>query len=183
MPKLTERTALIPVLTAACSVIAGWLAQPPGTLAATEEQVALGQELYQGTTRLTGGGPACNTCHEVANDSVIGGGTLARELTDAYSRLGESALVVMIETAPYPAMQRAYRDRPPTETEIAALVGFLKSADAEKAEHQARPYAPLMLGAGAVGSTLLLGLYTLIWSRRKRDSVNQEIYDRQTKSA
>ncbi len=183
MPKLTKRAALIPAITVAGIVITGWLALPPEVLAITEEEVALGRELFQGTTRLTGGGPACNTCHEVADDSIIGGGTLARELTDAVSRLGESAIAVMIETAPFPAMQQAYRDRPPTKTEVAALVAFLKRADAEKAGHRGRPYGPLMLGAGVVGSTLLLGLYTLIWSRRKKDSVNQEIYDRQIKSA
>jgi hypothetical protein len=74
------------------------------------------------------------------------------------------------------------RGRPLTEVEVAALVGFLEKADSEKAEHQATPYALLMLGAGVVGSTLLLGLYTLMWGGRKKGSVNQEIYDRQVQS-
>jgi hypothetical protein len=33
-----------------------------------------------------------------------------------------------------------------------------------------------------VGTALLLGSYALIFRRRKRASVNQEIYDRQIKS-
>jgi len=73
--------------------------------------------------------------------------------------------------------------RPLTEAEVVALVGFLEEADAKKAEHQAPPYAALMLGAGVVGSILLLGLYTMIWGGRKKGSVNQEIYDRQVQSA
>ena len=44
----------------------------------TEDQVFFGMALFQGNTRLVGGGPTCNGCHEVINDAVIGGGILAR---------------------------------------------------------------------------------------------------------
>ena len=55
--------------------------------AATDPEVALplppqaeitrGQDLFQGRARFENGGPTCNSCHEVVNDAVIGGGILS----------------------------------------------------------------------------------------------------------
>ena len=49
-------------------------AEPPPIEQATTEQILLGQALFQGTTRFANGGPTCNSCHDVINDAVIGGG-------------------------------------------------------------------------------------------------------------
>jgi cytochrome c2 len=148
----------------------------------SEQAVLLGQALFQGTASLQGGGPACNSCHEVTNDAVIGGGVLARDLTVVFSRLGGPAVQAILGSPPFPVMQRAYAGRPLTESEIAALVAFLQRADAEQSLHQPRAYAVRMLLAGVVGAGLLQVLYSLAWRRRRRGSVNQSIYDRQARS-
>ena len=185
MSKLTRPAAVGRAVAVAVVVIAGWPAIPAQAQAveeATETQVLLGRDLFQGTVRFANGGPACNSCHEVTHDSVIGGGVLARELTTVFSRFGGPAVRVMIGTAPFPVMQRAFRDKPLTDDEIEALVGFLQRADAEQALHQPRDYGAKLFASGAVGTTLLLGLYTLLWRKRKKGSVNQSIFDRQIKS-
>jgi mono/diheme cytochrome c family protein len=155
---------------------------PAEAAPATEDQVVLGQGLFQGTTRLTNGGPSCNSCHDVTNDAVIGGGVLAKELTTVFTRLGGPGVRAILGSPPFPVMQRAYRDKPLTEDEVAALVGFLEEADAEQAFHQPRDYGPKLFGAGVLGAAILLALYSLLWSGRKKGSVNQAIYDRQVKS-
>ncbi len=156
---------------------------PPAVVEqATEEQIVLGQDLFQGTKRLTNGGPTCNSCHDVTNDAVIGGGILARELTTVFSRLGGPGVRAILGSPPFPVMQRAYQDTPLTDEEVAALVGFLERADAEQALHQPRDYGIKLFGAGVVGVIILLGLYSLMWRGRSRGSVNQDIYDRQISS-
>ena len=157
-------------------------AQPDVVEQATEAQILLGQDLFQGKTRFTNGGPTCNSCHDVTNDAVIGGGVLARELTTVFSRLGGPAVRAILGSPPFPVMQRAYEGKPLTEEEVVAMVGFLQRADAEQAFHQPRDYGPKLFAAGVLGTAILLGLYSLIWGRRLKGSVNQSIYDRQIKS-
>ena len=162
---------------------AGTSVAPPAVVQpATEEQLVLGQNLFQGTTRFANSGPACNSCHEVTHDAVIGGGLLAAELTTVFSRLGGPGVRAILGSPPFPVMQRAYVDKHLTEDEVAALVGFLQQADAEQALHQPRDYGIKLFGAGVLGAALLLGLYSVFWHGRLRGSVNQDIYDRQIKS-
>jgi mono/diheme cytochrome c family protein len=157
-------------------------AQQPVVEEATEELILLGQELFQGKTRFTNGGPTCNACHEVTNDAVIGGGVLARDLTTVFSRLGGPGVQAILANPPFPIMQRAYQGMSLTDDEVVALVGFLQRADEEQALHQPRDYGRNLFFAGAAGTAVLLGLYSLAWSGRLKRSVNQSIYDRQVKS-
>ncbi len=158
-------------------------AAAPATLpAATDEQVALGRDLFQGKARLAAGGPPCMSCHDVRGEGVIGGGALAIGLTDAVTRLTLPGVGAVLRNPPFPVMQRAYADRPLTDPEVTALVGFLHRADAEQELYQARAYGTRFLLAGIVGAVVLLGLYTLIWRRRRKGTVNQTIFDRQVTS-
>ena len=160
----------------------GGAAQPVPIASASEEQITLGQNLFQGTVRLANGGPTCNSCHDVTHDAVIGGGVLAIELTTVFSRLGGPGVRAIIGSPPFPVMQRAYQDKPLTDDEVAALVGFLERADAEQALHQPRDYGIKLFLAGLAGAVILLGVYSMMWNGRLRGSVNQEIFDRQVKS-
>ena len=156
--------------------------QPAPAPAAAEDQIVLGQDLFQGKTRLSNGGQTCNSCHDVTSDAVIGGGVLAAELTTVFSRLGGPGVRAILGSPPFPVMQRAYQDKPLTEEEVMALVGFLQRFDEAGALHQPSDYGIKLFGAGLLGVVILLGLYTLAWSGRLRGSVNQSIYDRQVKS-
>lgn len=155
---------------------------PAAVAEATDEQVLLGKGLFQGNVRFTNNGPTCNTCHEVRSEAVIPGGLLAAELTDVISRVGAPGVWAILRNPPFPVMQKAYTERPLTDDEITALVGFLERADAEQALYQPRAYGVALLLAGIAGTAVLLGLYTLIWRKRRRSSVHQPIFDRQAGS-
>ncbi len=150
---------------------------------ASPEQVALGRDLFRGKTRLANSGPSCVSCHDVTHDAIISGGVLARELTTVFTRLGGgSAVRAVLGSPPFPVMQRAYADRPLREDEVLALVAFLQAVNAEQANHMPRDTGIKLAGSGIVGAMILFGVYALFWRRRKRGSVNQEIYDRQVRS-
>ncbi len=155
---------------------------PAAVAEATDDQVLLGRGLFQGNVRFTNNGPTCNSCHEVRSEAVIPGGLLAAELTAVVSRVTAPGVWAILRNPPFPVMQRAYADRPLTDDEITALVGFLERADAEQDLYQPRAYGVALLFAGIVGNTILLGLYTLLWRRRRKGTVHQPIFDRQVRS-
>jgi mono/diheme cytochrome c family protein len=146
---------------------------------ATSDDVTLGRELFQGTTRLARGGVACNACHGIDDAEVFGGGTLAIDLTGAHNRLGGPAVASMLQNPPFPVMRVAYEDRPLTDQEIAALTAFIEGASGDST----RNYAGIFVGSGVLGTLLLFGFFSLVWRGRRRESVNQSIYDRQIKSS
>lgn len=142
----------------------------------------LGRSLFQGTTRFDNGGPACNACHDVTHEDVIGGGILAKDLTTVFTRLGGPGVRAIVGSPPFPVMQRAFQNRPLTDREVGALVAFLEQADAAQSLRQPLDYGKGLLGAGGFGTVILLGLYSLIWRRRRRGPVNRAVFDRQVRS-
>jgi mono/diheme cytochrome c family protein len=148
----------------------------------SEEDVLMGQRLFQGTTRFLNNGPTCNACHDVKNDAVIGGGILAAELTTVFSRMGGAGVKAILGSQPFPVMQIAYKDKALTEDEITYLVAFLQSADEEQLFHQPRDYGIGLFISGLIGAGILFIFFGLLWRGRKKGSVNQAIYDRQIKS-
>lgn len=180
-----ERAALTPVEPAADPPLAApteVTASEPPAEALDPQDIRRGQELFQGTTRFANLGAACNSCHHVRNDAVIGGGVLARELTSTFSVMGEDGVRAILGQPPFPVMTQAYRGKPLTDDEIHALVAFLRHADEQQAFQQPRDYGIRLAGTGAVGAAILLGFYALAFRGRKRASVNQKIYDRQIRS-
>jgi mono/diheme cytochrome c family protein len=150
---------------------------------ASEEDILAGQEMFEGGLRFANGGPACNACHEVRNDAVIGGGILAAELTTVFSRMGGAGVTAILGRAPFPVMQAAYEDRSLTESEVTSLVAFLEYADSEQYNQLPRDYGLGLFASGVVGAGVLFGFFGFVWRGRKIGSVNQAIYDRQIKSS
>lgn len=173
-------------------------APPPAQAAAesavapTPDEIRLGQDLYEGRVRFANGGPACNACHHVSNDAVLGGGILAKDLTTAFSRMGKQGVVAILGNAPFKVMALAYAQSPFTDDEIHAVAAFLEFADKrhrfeKPSEHGWSTYIGGSVTAGMViagtgGVVVLLGIFSLAGRRRKKRSVNQDIYDRQVKS-
>ena len=178
-----EVRAVLDYIRGAAATAGAAQAAPATPQAFTPEQMELGRHLFQGTTRFVQGGPACNSCHEVAHDAVIGGGILAKDLTTVFTRLGGAGVRAIVGSPPFPVMERAYRNHPLSEEEQVAVLAFLQRADAEQAFQQPRDYGVRLLQAGILGTVLLLGLYTLVWRNRRRGSVNRAIFARQVRSA
>ena len=149
---------------------------------ASEEDIQTGQDLFQGILRFAEGGPACNACHEVMNDAVIGGGILGVELTSVFSRMGGAGVKAILGHAPFPVMQAAYQDQSLTEQEVTALVAFLEYADSEQYNQLPRDYGVGLFMSGLAGASVLFIFFGVVWRGRKKGSVNQAIYDRQIKS-
>jgi mono/diheme cytochrome c family protein len=155
---------------------------PPAAVPASAEDIEAGQAMFQGATRFMNGGAACNACHDVRNDAVIGGGILATELTTVFSRMGVAGLTAILGQAPFPVMQAAYVDKPLTDAEVTALVAFLEYADSEEYNQLPRDYGIGLFLSGAVGAAILFLFFGVFWRSRKSSAVNQKIYDRQVKS-
>jgi mono/diheme cytochrome c family protein len=154
----------------------------PVAAPASPEDIEKGQAMFQGTIRFESGGAACNACHDVRNDAVIGGGILAVELTKVFSRMGGAGVKAILGQAPFPVMQAAYADKPLTDEEVTALVAFLEFADSEEYNQLPRDYGIGLFLSGVVGAAILFLFFGIIWRGRKVGSVNQEIYDRQAVS-
>jgi mono/diheme cytochrome c family protein len=154
----------------------------PVAAPASQQDIQTGQELFQGAIRFENGGAACNACHDVRNDAVIGGGVLAAELTTVFSRMGGAGVKAILGQAPFPVMQAAYVNKPLTDDEVSALVAFLQYADSEEYNQLPRDYGIGLFLSGVVGAAILFLIFGLIWRKRKIGSVNQAIYDRQATS-
>jgi mono/diheme cytochrome c family protein len=148
----------------------------------TPDEIRKGGDLFEGRVRFANRGPSCNACHHVKNDAVMGGGILAKDLTLVFSRMGKQGVRAMLGSTPFPVMQAAYEGKALTEDEVHALVGFLQQADRAHAFQQPRDYGWRMFFGGTGGVVVLLGFGSLVGWRRKKRSVNQDIYDRQVKS-
>ncbi len=144
--------------------------------------IETGQALFEGSQRFENGGAACNSCHHVRNDAVMGGGILAAELTTVFSRMGTPGLRAILGAAPFPVMQAAYENHVLTEAEVGALVAFLQYADSEEYNQLPRDYGIGLFLTGIVGAAILFLLFGTVWRGRRVASVNQAIYDRQVKS-
>ncbi len=138
-----------------------------------------GKDLFYGNMRFENGGASCASCHNATFYKIGYGGSLAKDLTKAHSRLGGFAGTKgIIKSAPFPSMKETYKDNPITEDEAAYLQLFLKSTDAQN------PVQPQVKKFWFLQYALVLSLFialiiTLIWFKRKKLSVNHAILKRQ----
>lgn len=142
-----------------------------------------GKELFIGNTRFANHGAACSSCHNVEMNGFTQGGALAIDLTHTVTRLSAAGVGGVVSGLPFPQMKVTYATRPVTPQEIADLVAFLTIADRQDATIATTPIGNFLLLAGAVGLFILLILYSIYWSRRKKGPVNFIIFNRQMKSA
>jgi mono/diheme cytochrome c family protein len=149
---------------------------------ATDEDILNGRLLFSGERRLENRGPACISCHHVKNDRLIGGGLLAKDLTDAFTRLNENGIKAMVSNPPFPAMRTAYNNHPIKNDEAFLITAFLKFADKTQYRQHTRDYQAGFLYIGLAGLAFLLFVFTAIWSNRKNAPVNKKIFIRQLKS-
>ncbi|OJT21151.1 cytochrome C [Archangium sp. Cb G35] len=94
---------------------------------ATPEQIEHGRQLFEGRAALANGGPPCIGCHNVRDIGVVGGGTLARDLTFAYARLGERKLTPALKDMDFPLMKDLYGKAPLTDAEQYEVKAYLAS--------------------------------------------------------
>lgn len=144
----------------------------------TQQDIEVGKLLYSGKERLANGGASCVSCHNVTHDELISGGLLAKDLTKAFTRLGDAGLSSIISSSPFPAMAVAYQNNPLDSVEVVQLTAFLKHADSVSAEQEVKSGTSLFILGGGGGTIILFLLIGLIWAKRLRTSVKEDIYNR-----
>ncbi|MEK7817468.1 MAG: c-type cytochrome [Actinomycetota bacterium] len=129
-----------------------------------------GKALYVGESRLTNGGTACIACHNAGSigpsgTGPLGGGVLAKDLTDVYTRYKENRLASALNTLQFPLMTDIYKDRQLTDQEKADLVAFFKKVSEEQpASHTTTLIIFALTGIG--GFLIILLISQLVWGKR-----------------
>ncbi len=152
----------------------------------SKESWQTGEDLFVGKVRFTNGGPACNSCHNVSVKGFVSGGALAKDLTQAVTRLTADGAKPFFASnpMPMPQMQQSYTGKPLTAQEVNDVLAFLVYADnMAKATPPESVVGSRMLVGGSVGVVVLLILFSFFWIKRKQRSVNYSIYERQIKSS
>lgn len=144
-----------------------------------------GQNLFVGLKSFSNGGPTCNSCHNVNNDAVMSGGALAKDLSDAHSRLTEVGIKAFISgnSLPIPQMNTAYTNRPLTDSEVSDIAAFLARVDAQRSTQSNINYGRYLLIIGVPGAIVLLVFFGMVWLKRRKKPVNHKVFDRQTYGA
>lgn len=149
-----------------------------------------GAHLFEGSASFENGGVSCVSCHNASNVLVINGGALAKDLTKAISvyggveaGAGETVKAMISDTSamPSPIMAAAYKGKELTKNEVTDLVDFLIKADSEATAPSNNSNSFII--SGIVGAIIIFVLLSIFGRKRKRESVNQAIYDRQIKSS
>ncbi len=146
---------------------------------ATEEDFKLGKELFTGETRFENGGASCQSCHQVAGAGIMGGGSLARDLTRVADRMPGASVLANVKSPGFPLMAQAYADKPLTPGEIFAVVAFIEKQSQDNVEEDSGLLGVGFLFSGILGCAVLIAIYSLIWKGRKRGCVYDEIHARQ----
>ena len=146
----------------------------PAETAKTETEVvvkgdaARGEKLFYGSISFGTGGVACVACHSTGS---LPGGTLSKVLTHS-----AAAVKPMMDALPFPAMRVSYENNKLTKSEINDLTAYIEQTSKNTEEPLPCLGPPIGGFLGFVIFMVFLGFY---WKKRKKDSVNKKIYDRQ----
>ena len=143
----------------------------------TQTDVDLGRAIFRGGQRLSGGGPACMSCHTVRGLGGLGGGQLGPDLTRVYERLqGRKGLATWLNAPATPTMQGVFGQRRIADTEILPLVAFFESAARQGGQdNRAGLLSFVLLGLGFAAAGIV-GLDSA-WRTRFR-SVRRALVER-----
>lgn len=123
-----------------------------------------GGDIFTGRMALQNGGPACLSCHNVSGSGLIGGGTVGKDLSAAYSTLGETAIGSLLKTTPFPMMKEVYEVQPLTDDEIVDVAAFLRDAGSTPSTSAQNPL--LFFIISGVGVVLVIGIFQFLWRGR-----------------
>jgi len=93
----------------------------------TPETASEGKSLFYGYTSFANGASPCISCHNIKDQSILGGGRLALDLTGDYVKLGPVGIRAILTNPPFPAMKTALLNHALTENEIQPIISLLKS--------------------------------------------------------
>lgn len=134
---------------------------------ATAADFERGRALFLGKTPLKNGAAPCLSCHTVrGSGSAVPGGTLSKDLTHAFARLGDEGLDSALASPAFKLMNKVFADHPLDAAEVFALRAFLYKANlgGEPAKEDT-----LSVGLfGGLGTAAVLIVLNAAWARRLR---------------
>jgi cytochrome c2 len=134
----------------------------------TAADVSLGTEIFRGDRKLSGGGPACISCHTLGMIGGLGGGRLGPDLTGVYARLGGRQGVGAWLSAPgTTTMQAVFRKKALQEQEILPLLAVFENASQKSQPSDSSSQADFIF-AGFAGLCGALALMGWVWRDRFR---------------
>lgn len=88
-----------------------------------------GKALFYGYEKFSNGAPSCIACHNIIDESLIGGGKLSFDLTKSYSKLSAAGIGAILANPPFPVMNKALNNKKLTDDEIHAITALLHFTD------------------------------------------------------
>ena len=133
---------------------------------ATAADVARGRDLFLGREGLSAGAAQCVSCHTVRGaGGGIAGGLLAKDLTNAFGRLGDQGLDAALKSPAFPVMNKVFAAHPLQADEVFALRAFLYDANRKEPALDDPLSLPLV---GLLGTVAVLIALNAAWARRLR---------------
>lgn len=149
----------------------GEAAEPsPDETALPKGDASLGQRLFTGSLPFQRGGPSCMSCHSIAGNGALGGGTLGPDLTKVHNRYGDVGLVAVLQSLPFPTMQGVFGNKPLSDEEVANLYAYFLRTD--EIAPQPVSFNFVWAGLAMFGVLSLLGHW--IW-RKRLDGVRKPL--------
>lgn len=127
------------------------------------EMASKGKALFYGYTHFVNGASPCITCHNIDDQSIMGGGRLALDLTASYVKLGPIGLKAILTNPPFPAMKMAMLNHALTENEIQPIISQLKSVGEQKYNNSIPGSAGLLFFSIAFICALFLMVHLYIF--------------------
>ena len=127
-----------------------------------------GKALFYGYEKFSNGGPSCIACHNITDESLIGGGKLSFDLTKSFSKLSAAGIGAILANPPFPVMNKALNNKKLTEEEIQAITALLQFTDQRNTESSQTSDNNLifLLLSFVVAMLLMVHIY-IMYSNRK----------------
>ena len=144
----------------------------------TDEDIALGREIFLGSVRLENGGAACISCHTTGGMTWLGGGQLGPDLTKVFERYeNRKTLGAWLSAPATETMLPTFREHPLDAEEILPLIAYFQD-EARQSEEDMAPRALVFILLGLAGAVAGLVVFNNVWDKRFR-SVRRALVERQ----
>lgn len=141
-------------------------------LDATPSDIASGRDLFMGARPLANGGPACVSCHSIGSHGPLGGGTLAKNLSNVYSNYKDDGLSTALKNVGFPIMSEVYGKQKLTDDEVFQIKSFLYESD--KVGPSPLNFQKKFLFLGLGGVVVTMGIIDFSWRKRRKKSVRKK---------
>lgn len=131
-----------------------------------ENEVQGGRALFYGFTAFTNGAATCISCHNIQDQTILGGGKLALDLTGSFTKLGPQGIRAILTNPPFPAMKAAIKNQL-TEDEINSILAMLKYVGEQSTLNKPFSASVIFFTLGFVCALFLLVHIYLFYDNRK----------------